>query len=262
LQEVAPGTYTAEYKIKPDDPLERWYIAVQAVKTVNGITKAGGTKIPIVIWPAALNLALVNQRTTDFFTGQQTEIKAELSYSDGIKIEKADVFATIGNETIKLIETNLGEYSVFYLFTEKDVTATSLQLSASDIYGNSVAITPKAIEVKQIGKYELKFRLFYYNILARYWYIFVFGILLAVTVTKPLWYKKYLKVNLKKAVENEERVIEMEKDIQRKYFKHHSITREDYDKLMLKYRERASDLKEKRLRLNEKLVGKKGKGKS
>ena len=45
----------------------------------------------------------------------------------------------------------------------------------------------------------------------------------------------------------------MEKDIQRKYFKHHSITREDYDKLMLKYRERASDLKEKRSVLSKKL---------
>ena len=41
----------------------------------------------------------------------------------------------------------------------------------------------------------------------------------------------------------------MEKDIQRKYFKHHSITREDYDKLMLKYRERTADLKEKQLKM-------------
>lgn len=54
-------------------------------------------------------------------------------------------------------------------------------------------------------------------------------------------------------MENEKRVLEMEKDIQRKYFKHHSITREDYDKLMLKYQERASDLKEKRLMLSKKL---------
>ena len=48
----------------------------------------------------------------------------------------------------------------------------------------------------------------------------------------------------------------MEKDTQMKYFKFHSISREDYDKLMLKYRERASDLKEKRLMLNQKLGGK------
>ncbi len=253
LQEVAPGTYTAEYKIKQDEPLGKWYIAVQAVKTINNITKAGGTKIPIVIWPAALNLALVEPKKTDFFTGLQTEIKAELSYSDGTKIEKADVFATIGSETIKLIETGLGEYSALYVFTEKDVKAASLQLSATDIYGNSVALTPKAIEVEQIGKYELKLRLFYYHILARYWYLFIFGIILIILITEPLWHRAYLKRSLKRAIEHEKRVLEMEQDIQRKYFKHHSITREDYDKLMLKYQERASDLKEKRLMLSKKL---------
>src|SRR3989338_6314697 len=253
LQEVAPGTYTAEYKIKQDDSLGKWYIAVQAVKTINNITKAGGTKIPVTIWPATLNLALVEPTKTDFFTGLQTEIKGELSYSDGTKIEKADVFATIGNETIKLIETSLGEYSAFYLFTEKDVKAASLQLSASDVYGNSVALTPKAIDVEQICKYELKLRLFYYNILARYWYLFILGVILVILITGPLWHRAYLKRSLKMAIENEKRVIEIEKDIQRKYFKHHSITREDYDKLMLKYRGRASDLKEKRLMLSKKL---------
>ena len=48
----------------------------------------------------------------------------------------------------------------------------------------------------------------------------------------------------------------MEKDTQMKYFKFHSISRDDYDKLMLRYRERASDLKEKRLKLEKKLGGK------
>ncbi|MDO8459546.1 MAG: hypothetical protein Q7S74_00400, partial [Nanoarchaeota archaeon] len=153
---------------------------------------------------------------------------------------------------IKLIETGLGEYSAFYLFTEKDVNAASLQLSASDIYGNSVAFTPKAIKVEQIGKYELKLRLFYYNILARYWYLFILGVILVILITEPLWHRVYLKRSLKRVIENEERVIEMEKDIQRKYFKHHSITREDYDKLMLKYREKAADLKEKKLKLQKK----------
>lgn len=258
LQEVAPGTYTAEYKIKPDDPLGKWYIAVQAVKTTNNITRAGGTKIPVVIRPAALNLVLVKPRTTDFFTGLQTEIKAELSYADGTEVEKADVFATLGNQTIKLVESNLGVYSASYLFTENDVKTTSLQLNASDIYGNSIALTPKAIEVEQIGRYELKLRLFYYNILARYWYLFVMSIIFVISITQPLWYHAYLKGSLKRAIENEKRTVEMEKDTQRKYFKHHSITREDYDKLMLKYRERASDLKEKKLVLENKLAGKKG----
>lgn len=256
LREIAPGTYTAEYKIGWDDPPGNWYIAVQAVKTTNNITKAGGTKIPVMIRPAAMNLVLIRPATADFFTGLKTEIKAELNYPDGTKIEKADVFAVIGDQTIKLAETGSGEYSAFYLFTEKDVEAASLQLIASDIYGNSITLTPKAIEVKQISKYELILRLFYYNILARYWYLFVLGALLVTLATKPLWYSAYLKRSLKRAVENEKRAVAMEKDTQVKYFKQHSIPREDYDKLMMKYRERASDLKEKKLRLGSALAGK------
>lgn len=256
LREITPGTYTAEYKVSWDDPVGNWYIAVQAVKATNNITKAGGTKIPVMIRPAAPNLVLVRPATADFFTGLKTEIKAELNYPDGTKIEKADVFAVIGDQIIKLTETDSGEYSAFYLFTEKDVEAASLQLSASDIYGNSIALTPKAIEVKQIGKYELILRLFYYNILARYWYLFVLGVFLVALATRPLWYGAYLKRSLEKAVENEKRVVVMEKDTQRKYFKQHSIPREDYDKLMMKYRERASDLKEKKLRLGSALAGK------
>ena len=257
LEEAGPGTYTAEYKIKYDDPLGKWHIAVQAVKTKNKITKAGGTKIPVTILPAAINLVLVKPVTANFLTGLRTEIRAELSYPDGTKIEKADVFAAIGNETIKLAESDLGVYSAFYLFTEKDVNAASLKISASDIYGNSIDLAPRAIEVEYTGKYELKLSMFYHNIFVRYWYLFVLGISLAILVTSPLWYNSYLKGNLEIVTGNEKRVVEMEKDTQRKYFKYHSITKDDYDKLMLKYRERASDLKEKSIKLKNKLAGEK-----
>src|SRR3989344_3076038 len=153
---IVPITVEIKEGGKPIENASVDFRTPKAEITSNNITKAGGTKIPIVIWPATLNLVLVEPKKTDFFTGLQIEIKGALSYSDGTKVEKADVFATIGNETIQLIETGLGEYSAFYLFTEKDVKAASLQLSASDIYGNSIALTPKAIEVEQIGKFGLK----------------------------------------------------------------------------------------------------------
>lgn len=256
LQEISPGTYTTEYKININDPLGLWYVAVQAVKFKEGVTRAGGTKIPVTIRTASLNLALVKPRTADFFTGLQTEIRADLRYPDGTEVEKADVFASIGNETVRLTEEGLGTYSAFYLFTEKDVAATSLQLNASDIYGNNVALAPKAIGVEKIGERELKLRLFYYNVIVRYWYLFVSGIILFIIITSPFWYYIHLKRSLKKAEQEEKRIIYMEEEIQRKYFKQHIITLGDYNKLMLKYRERMSDLKEKELRLKKRLVKK------
>jgi len=254
LQEITPGTYTAEYKIDVNDPLGPWYIAVQAVKTKEGVTRAGGTKIPVTIRTASLNLALIKPRTADFFTGLQTEIIAELRYPDGTRVEKADIFANIGDETVRLEEIESGTYSSFYLFTEKDVAATYLQLNASDIYGNSIALAPKAIGVEKIGERELKLRLFYYNVIVRYWYLFVSGIMLFIIITSPFWYYIHLKRSLKKTEQEEKRIIYMEEETQRKYFKQHSITVEDYNKLMLKYRERLSDLKEKELRLRNRLA--------
>ena len=95
----------------------------------------------------------------------------------------------------------------------------------------------------------------------RYLYFILLGVLILIIATQPLWHWKSLKLRLKKTIEDEKRTLEMRKDTQRKYFKHHSMSREDYDKLMLKYRVRASDLKEKRLKLQNKLGKKKVKNK-
>mgnify|MGYP001568507065 CR=1 FL=1 len=253
LNEIRAGTYTAEYKISPDDPLGRWHIAVQSVKTQYGATRAGGNKIAVNIRPAAINLDLLRPTTSKFFIGLKTEIRAKLSYVDGTKVENANVMVKISNETILLAEYGPGLYTASYLFADKDVGTQSLQLIATDIYGNGVTTAPKAIDVEQIGKYELKLRLFYYNILLRFWYLWILGIVLIVIVTSPIWHLAQLKASLNKTIEEERRVLEMEKDTQHKYFKEHVMSRGDYDKFMLKYRERTSDLKEKKIKLEKAL---------
>ncbi len=260
LEEVRPGVYSGVYHISESDPLGLWYVSVQSLKTKDGITKAGGNRIPITISPAAMNLALIKPTATEFFTGQRIDIEAQLSYSGGIPVKNGNIIAQIGNKTVRLTERKPGIYTAHYLFNEKDVDVQSLQLKAFDIYGNSIALPPKAISVEAIGEYELKIRLFYYNVLLRYWYLIIAALVFLTIITQPLWHRAHLKSSLKKTVEDEKRTLEMQKDIQRKYFKHHSINQDDYHKLMLKYLERASDLKEKRLKIKTKL-GKKVKSK-
>lgn len=253
LEEIRPGTYTSEYQTSPDEPLGLWYISVQAIKTKDDVTKAGGRRIPITIRPASLSLTLSKPTTTDFFTGQKINIEASLSYTDATIVENADVTLKIGQETIKLAERKPGIYTSSYLFTQEDVDLQSLQLDASDIYGNSVILPRKAISVEAIGNFEFKARVFYHNVLLRYGYAILVGLIVLVIVTRPVWYRAHLKSSLKKSIEDEKRTFEMQKDTQRKYFKHHSLSRDDYDKLMLKYRERMSDLKEKKLKSQNKL---------
>ncbi len=270
LIEVRPGTYSLEYHPPPYDPLGVWQISVQALKTVDGVTKAGGNRITVTVLPETPHLILLQPTTFDFFIGQQIAFKTKLEYTDGIAVEKARLIAKIDNETIIFSEDEPGLYQGTYLFSTKNVaatrsayspgekvTTTSLEMYAEDIYGNSVSVPRKAITVKSISKPELLLRLFYYNIIARYWYLFVFGFLLLVLVTEPLWYKHHLKTSLRRTHEAEQRTLEIQKEIQRKYFKHHSISRDDYDKLILKYREQTVALREKNLRIQKKLSKKK-----
>ncbi|MDO8511112.1 MAG: hypothetical protein Q7S55_03015 [Nanoarchaeota archaeon] len=253
LAEVRPGTYSLEYHPPPYDSLGVWQILVQALKTVDGVTKAGGNRIAVTVLPETLHLVLLQPTTFDFFTGQQIPFKTKLTYADGIAVENAKIQIKIGNETITLSETEPGIYEEQYLFSSKDMTANGLELYAEDVHGNSVAVPKKAIVIEQISKPELLVRLFYYRVVARYWYLFVVGIIILIIGTEPGWHPKYLQKRLKN-LSNAERInIETQKDIQRKYFKHHSINRDSYEKLILKYRENISALKERKLEVQEKL---------
>ena len=259
LNEVEIGTYSGEYKLGYDSPLGEWSLGVQAIKTVQNITRAGGNRIPVVIRPASLSAVLVSPHSSNFFTGQLLEIEAKIEYPQGSPLENGEVFFNLGNNTIKLIETSPGIYGTEYVITAEDATANKISLSTIDIYGNELVFQPKPVVIEALSGYELQLRLFYYNILQRYWYFFVLGIILIVLITEPLWYKSYLNRSYKKTIYGEKQILEMEKETQRKYFKDHSITREDYDKLMMKYRERDSDMKEKKLHLQKKLKSKKEK---
>jgi len=254
LAEVRPGVYSLEHVIAADDPLGIWYLSTQAVKSIDGVTKAGGNKIPLVILPAALSLRLLQPTSSDFFIGQQIRIRAELAYADGTGVQNAIVKANLGNESVILLEIEPGIYRADYLFTTKDATATSLQLSGEDIFGNSVISSQEAFSVRQISSFELAVRLFYYNIIARYWYLLVLGIILLVLMVEPFWYTHHLKSNTKKVVGTEERITEIQKETQRSYFKHHTITREEYEELALKYQKQMTELREKKLYLHKKLA--------
>lgn len=270
ITEVRSGIYSLEYHLTPYDPLGVWQISAQALKTIDGVAKAGGNRIKVTVLPETLNLVLLQPTTFDFFTGQQISFKTKLAYGDGIAVENAKVTVKINNETVILSENELGIYESTYLFSTKDAAAaglaysvgeklgtTNLELYAEDVYGNSVAVPQKAITVKSVSKTELMLRLFYYGIIARYWYLFLTVFLLLVLVTEPVWYHFYLKTSLRRIQGAEERAVEVQKDIQRKYFKRHSMSRDDYDKLMLKYREQTSAMKEKKLKIQKKLSKKK-----
>ncbi len=256
LNEIFPGTYITEYKLLQNDPLGLWNVPVQAVKKTGDVTRAGGNKIRIMIRPATINAALLSPTKANFFAGEKIKIEVKLAYDDGTPIENIKPMVKIGNTTVELSEKKPGIYFGSYLFTNIDTNVNSFELSSTDVYGNLIILPKKAITVRQIGIIELQIRLFYYNVIIQYWYLFSLGLIVVLFYTRMTWHNKYIQIRLDKTIENAKRTLEMEKETQRKYFEHHAITREDYDKLMLKYRERMSDLREKQLKLKKSLIAK------
>ncbi len=253
FEEIKPGTYISDYTLTFSDPIGIWNIPVQAVKTANRITKAGGTRLPVNIVSADLNLLLLNPIETNFFTGESVEIKAELKYPDGLKVENARVNAKIINNTIELMERAPGVYSNNYLFSEKDAGSGFMQISAVDLYENSIKIPNRAIRVESVSPFELVLLLLYNTVVLRYWYIWAFILIAIGIVTRPVWYGKYLNVQQKRMTEEEKNLLSLKKELQLKYFKLHSVNKENYDKLMFHYNERTLDLNETKISVQKEL---------
>src|SRR3989338_4730744 len=91
LKEVSPGVYSAENILHLHPHEAVWQIPVQALKTVDGVTKAGGNRISVKLLPATLNLVLLQPTAFDFFAGQQVTLQAKATYSDDSAVEKAKV---------------------------------------------------------------------------------------------------------------------------------------------------------------------------
>lgn len=253
LNEINPGTYSTQYKLALDEPLGPWYLGVQAVKTVNNVTRAGGNRIFLSIIPAEMNLVLKSPAATGFFTGQKVDFEAEFRYTRGTPVLNGKVFLLLGEKEIKLEERGDGLYTGSYVFTAQDVGVESFVLNGRDIYSNTLPIVTKSISIKAISGPELYLRLFFYNIFLRYWYLFLLIIILSLAYTRPFWMKAYLTFSLKRSKEEEKRIIEMEKHTQRDYFKTGVLTHENYEKLMHSYKVRLANLQERNSKLKQKL---------
>ncbi len=254
LQEIRPGTYSEIYYLEHDEPLGPWSVSVQAKKTVDSIFRAGGYRIPVLVEPEIIKAVLLEPRAENFFTGIPATFRLQLKYANDAPVTEAVASILLGEKLIHLQETEeAGIYNLNYLFSSEDVNVETLTAQAEDVYGNAVLLPQKIISVKKLGPYELKARLFYYNIFLRYWYAFAGGLVALIVITSPFWLYIIRKVRLRKTTRKQRQLIEIQKDIQRKYFKHHRMSGEEYHTLMMKYRERDEALRELRMKLEKKV---------
>ncbi|MCJ7719931.1 MAG: hypothetical protein MUO36_00480 [Candidatus Hadarchaeum sp.] len=252
LTEGAPGTYSATYTIKWDDPTGDWRISAEAKKTVGGNTKAGGSYTIVDVRPAVLQLDLLSPSGREVGVGEQAEIKVRASYPDGTPVEGATVtLSAPGHGNIVLTGEDNGVYESSAISFE-NAGGQLISLTVADANGNAgsgsyvLNITPPPLPSGVI------------YLLALVAVGLAIGISAAILARKKIYSNKLETIRAEK-----KHIARLQTEAATKYFKEGSISRETYDSLMHEHARRMAELdKEERKRTKKAKEGKKQKKKA
>jgi hypothetical protein len=241
LAEGAPGTYSATYTIKFDDPTGNWCISAEATKMVGNNLKAGGSYTIVDVQLAVLQLDLLSPSGLELKAGEHAEIKVRASYPDGAPVEGATVtLSALGYENVVLAGEDNGVYKSSAISFE-NAGGWLISLAVVDASGNAgyksyvFNIIPPALPSMVI------------------YFLALIGICFAIGISAAVLTRKKIRLDKLGAIRAEKKQIAMlQTEAAKKYFKEGSITRNTYDYLMQKHARRMAELdKEERKRIEK-----------
>ena len=236
LDETTPGTYSADYNLGYDAPVGNISLVAEGITEAEGKFKGGGNFIPIVVKPVELKVDLLSPTKSDFVAGETVEFQAKVLYPDSTSASGASVFVeSPRGEKIFLKEEEKGLYTTDYTIQTGEEGSWQMQLKVEDAHGN-LALAQKAILIGEIT-------LFY--LMLKYWYLVAIG----ASPFAYLGYRLTKSASAKSRLENMKgelnRVVQMKKEAQTKYYREGSIDKATYDSLMKEYEQKEQDLKTK-----------------
>jgi len=245
LLEGAPGTYSATYTLKWDDPTGDWCISAEATTMFGGNLKAGGTYTIVDVRPAVLQLDLLSPSERELGIGEQAEIEVRASYPDGTPVEGATVtLSALGHNNIVLTGEGNGVYKSGAISFENAggqlISLTVVDADNNHVSGNYVLnIVPAPLPSGVIF------------LLALVAVVLAIGISAAVLTRKKIYSNKLETIRAEK-----KHIARLQTEAAEKYFKEGSISRETYDSLMQGHARRMAELdKEERKRTGKALKG-------
>ena len=238
MTEGAPGTYSATYTLKWDDPTGDWCISAEAKKMVGDNLKAGGSYTIVDVRSAVLQLNLLSPSGRGLGVGEQAEIKVRASYPDGTPVEGATVTLNVpGHENIVLVGEDNGVYKSSAISFE-NAGGWLISLTVADASGNSGSKS----YVFNIVPPPAPSRVIYFLALV--------GVGLAIGISAVVLTRKKIYFSKLDAIRAEKKhITRLQTEAARKYFKEGSISRDTYDSLMQEHAKRLAELdKEERKR--------------
>ncbi len=249
LPEISPGLYSKSYSLEMNSQLGNWSVYVTGSTGENDMFKAGFNYIPITVKPTELSLEIVEPAGMSFETGQEIPLTIKLVYPDGSSVEQGIVSVTKNDGSILMCKkTASGLYTAMYSATDKDIGYISIQISATDAYGNIGAMQGVMLHIipMQFSSYFVRF-----------WWVtcaMLVGLFVALGyVTRDIFRSLRLRYFNQETLELQR----LKKDKAVEYFITGSISRETYDNLIQDYESKLVKIEKGKHILEKKMQKKK-----
>jgi hypothetical protein len=251
MEEVSPGTYSANYQLKLDEPLGAWDIGVQGFKTTDdGKMRAGWNTVQVRIGPTKLLPELTSPGRTDkLYANTTILLRMKATYPDGTPVRGGFGNLTVSNSRIQVKEVEAGTYQGSYFIPESAAGGVlTVRLEFSDSAGNTGSLGPISLSVEALPAPIAPtpfYQAYYETVLVPYWYVLALGALIATAVATPALHRMRMRAltqNLEGEIAN---VQKMEKEAQLNYYTKMNMSKQEYNALMNQYRQRLAKANER-----------------
>lgn len=228
------GDYFLNYQAPFDLPLGEQAFEIIAQKTA-GITLQGNSTLIVTISQKPFTIEIVEPTQKTFTVGDSIPFKFLAKYSANQPVLDATAELIVGNNKLALQSQGGGFYFAIYQPNENDIGTLAFEAFIKDPYNNQT-LSNGNIEVFGFGTgyYLSKYGLLFFIIA-----ILCSAALFAVRIG-------FLKKNENKSLQNRKsQLIELEKDIQTKYFNDASIEKKEFDQSMEKYENELKQIEKK-----------------
>lgn len=255
LKETADGKYSGNYVIKPNDPIDNWFLKTEIKNTIGDSTKVGGASIPIIVGPTEIKFNVLSPVLDTLYTNSRLKIKIELTYPDESLVKGANLNAILSNgKTIPLLETSDGIYECSYFIETKDIGALNMKIEAEDI-NNNFGNLDKTIFIQK-RSFIGNILTFIQEIIRQYWWAIFAFLIAAALIYKPSFEILWIKRKIQKSIEEQKNIKAMQKNAEGKYYKKGELTKKEFKDIMEKYEERLARANEDEKIYKKKLIKK------
>lgn len=238
---IEKGKYSVVYTIPFEMPVGEQTFKIHA-RHSTGILVEGFKQVTIDVQSKPFGIELIEPKEKKLSIGDSILFRVHAEYEPGKPILDANAFAIIAGTQVPLPGEGGGFYSGEYRIQEKDAGSAAFEIVVADRFENKASVKGQ-IEIFGLGLNH---------------YIQSYGALFVLTVFVFCGIFFFInrvlvrKATIQRLEKRKLELIELEKNIQTKYFEQASIEKNEFDKFMEQYEKELKETEKKLAKLQDK----------